>query len=156
MVVPRLHERTQCVRTSVVVVSVIHLLRQVLTAGLHLTHANYRLESTVMYVWRLAVAGRRTHRLTSLCTSKKTCTRVADTRAQQTGQLRSLEAICLVLTECRFLYVKQGAIHMEDMALLLRRFFHQGIFRWPQLTSPSACCQDTALDFAVPPDSEFV
>ncbi|CAK4104818.1 unnamed protein product, partial [Aphanomyces euteiches] len=66
------------------------------------------------------------------------------------------EAICLVLTECRFLYVKQGAIHMEDMALLLRRFFHQGIFRWPQLTSPSACCQDTALDFAVPPDSEFV
>ncbi|CAK4082301.1 unnamed protein product [Aphanomyces euteiches] len=96
----------------------IHLLRQVLTAGLYLTHVNCRLEST--------------------------------------GQLPSLEAICLVLTECRLLYVKQGAIHVEDMALLLRRFFHHGIFRWPQSTSPSACCQNTALAFAVPPDSEFV
>ncbi|ETV67770.1 hypothetical protein H257_16128 [Aphanomyces astaci] len=75
-------------------------------------------------------------------------------RLSLSDQLPSVDAICLVLTECRLLYVKQDSLqHLDTISLLVCRFFHHGIFKWPEMASP-----DTTYMLAYPwtPDSEFI
>ncbi|KAF0719852.1 Aste57867_742 [Aphanomyces stellatus] len=93
----------------------VHELRNVLIAGMYLTHANCRLESA--------------------------------------DQLPSVQAICLVLTECRLLYVSRGTLEKDEIVLIVRRYFHHGIFRWSVSTTSSP---DSKVAFQWNPNSNFI